>query len=177
ACRSPRLGAKGPALRSRNMHPHLWQRARRAFEICGGFSGWAGCRPGGHAWEGPAEEGFQGGFGGAGLGVRRPLRFLVHKLGLDERQVAELARILNELKTERAQAEVDHRRTLTAFADALAGDTFDAARAGQAGELRVKSAERLRDAVLKALGQIHALLTSEQRVRLAHLIRAGTPTP
>ena len=51
------------------MHPHLWQRARRAFEICGGFSGWAGCRPGGHAWEGPAEEGFQGGFGGAGLGV------------------------------------------------------------------------------------------------------------
>ena len=155
------------------MHPHLWQRARRAFEICGSFGGWAGCRPGGHAWEGPAEDGFQGGFGGAGLGVRRPLRFLVHKLGLDERQVAELARILNELKTERAQAEVDSRRTVAAFADALAGDVFDAAKAGEGGALRVKSAERLRDAVLKALQQIHAVLNPDQRVRLAYLIRTG----
>jgi len=33
-----------------------------------------------------------------------------------------MARILNELKTERAQAAVDDRRTLTAFADALASD-------------------------------------------------------
>jgi len=158
------------------MHPHLWswQRARHAFQTCGSFGGWAGCRPGGHAWEGPAEEGFEGGFGGAGLGVRRPLRFLVHKLGLDERQVAELVRILNELKTERAQAEVDHRRTLAAFADALGGDTFDTARAGEGGDLRVKSAERLRDAVLKALQQIHAILAPDQRVRLAYLLRTGT---
>jgi Spy/CpxP family protein refolding chaperone len=155
-------------------HPWSWLRARRAFEKCGGFGGWAGCHPGGHAWEGPAEEGFETGFGGGGLGVRRPLRFLVHKLGLDERQVAELARILNELKTERAQAEVDHRRTLSAFADALSGDTFDAARASEGGDLRVKSAERLRDAVLKALQQIHAILSPDQRVRLAYLLRTGT---
>jgi hypothetical protein len=158
------------------MHPHLWswQRARRALEKCGGFGGWAACRPGGHAWEGHSEEGFEGGFGGAGLGVRRPLRFLVHKLGLDERQTAEFARILNELKTERAQAEVDSRRTLAAFADALAGENFEAARAGEGGELRVRSAERLRDAVLKALQQIHAVLAPDQRVRLAYLIRTGT---
>jgi Spy/CpxP family protein refolding chaperone len=104
------------------------------------------------------------------------LRFLAHKLGLHENQVTELARILNELKTERAQAEVDRRRTVAAFADALSGDNFDAAKAAEGGDLRVKSAERLRDAVLQALRQIHAVLNPEQRVRLAYLIRTGTLT-
>jgi Spy/CpxP family protein refolding chaperone len=157
------------------MHSQFWSwmHAQRAFPKCGSHGGWAGCGPGVHAWERPAEEGYEGGFGG-GLGVRRPLRFLVHKLGLDERQVPELARILNELKTERAQAEVDQRRTLAAFADAVAGDTFDSAKAAAGGDLRVKSAERLRDGVLKALQQIHALLNPDQRARLAYLIRTGT---
>src|SRR5436309_8406462 len=111
-----------------------------------------------HFWGGPADEMDDDRFDGGGFGVRRPLRFLAHKLDLDERQIAELARILDELKTERAQAEVDRRRSLTAFADALTGDAFDAARAAEAGELRVKSAERLREAVVKALQAIHALL-------------------
>jgi Spy/CpxP family protein refolding chaperone len=110
----------------------------------------------------------------SGFGVRRPLRFLAHKLDLEDRQVTELARILDELKTERAQAEVDRRRTVSAFADALAGDAFDEAKAGEGGELRVQSAQRVRDAVLKALRQIHAILNSEQRARLAYLIRTGT---
>ena len=88
----------------------------------------------------------------APFGVRRPLRFLAFKLGLDERQVAELAQILNELKTERAQAAVDHRRTVAGFADALAGDTFDQAKADTAAELRLDSARKLRDAVVRALG-------------------------
>jgi Spy/CpxP family protein refolding chaperone len=152
-----------------------WRDAKRAFAKCGGFGAWAGFGPGVRPWE-RADEGYEGGFGGAGggHGVRRPLRFLVHKLGLDDRQTTDLARILNELKTERAQAEVDHRRTLTALADALAGDAFDPAKAAEGGELRVKSAERLRDAVLKALRQIHAVLNPEQRERLAYLIRTGT---
>jgi Spy/CpxP family protein refolding chaperone len=146
--------------------------ARRA--SCGGNGGWADCGPENRPWEGHF-EGHEGGFsGGGGLGVRRPLRFLVHKLGLDERQVAELARILNELKTERAQAEVDFHRTVASFADALAGDTFDAAKAAEGGDLRVQSAERLRAAVLKALQQLHAVVSPEQRVRLAYLIRTGT---
>jgi hypothetical protein len=111
---------------------------------------------------------------GGGFGVRRPLRFLAYKLDLDEKQVGELARILDELKTERAQAEVDRRRTLSSFADALSGDTFDVAKATEGGDLRTKSAERVRDAVLKALREIHALLNADQRVRLAYLIRTGT---
>jgi Spy/CpxP family protein refolding chaperone len=150
------------------MHPFFksWRHARHAFPVCGGHGVWRGR---GHADEGAEEEGFGGGFG-----VRRPLRFLAHKLDLDDRQVTELARILDELKTERAQAEVDRRRTLTAFADALGGEAFDDAKATEGGTLRVQSAERVRDAVLKALRQIHALLGPEQRSRLAYLIRTGT---
>jgi Spy/CpxP family protein refolding chaperone len=111
--------------------------------------------------------------GGGPFGVRRPLRFLAYKLELDERQVAELARVLDELKIERAQGEVDRRRSLTAFADAVGGEAFDEARAKEAGALRVSTAERLREAVVKALGRIHALLDADQRERLAYLIRTG----
>ncbi len=111
---------------------------------------------------------------GSAFGVRRPLRFLAHKLDLDDKQIAALVRILDELKTERAQAAVDSRRSLTAFADAIGGAAFDEARAKEAGGLRVATAERLRDAVTKALGRIHALLDDDQRERLAYLIRTGT---
>jgi Spy/CpxP family protein refolding chaperone len=155
------------------MHPfhRAWHGARRAFDICGGFGVWHG--PGGRPEWGPF-EGPEEGFGGGGFGVRRPLRFLAHKLDLNERQVAELAKILDDLKTERAQAEVDRRRTVAAFADALAGENFDAAKADEGGTLRLQSAERLRAAVLKALQQIHAVLNADQRARLAYLIRTGT---
>lgn len=112
--------------------------------------------------------------GGGAFGVRRPLRYLAHKLELDDGQTAELAGILDDLKTERAQAEVDARRSMAAFADAVAGDTFDAARAGEGGTTRVRSAELLRVAVERALGRIHALLHPEQRRRFAYMIRSGT---
>jgi Spy/CpxP family protein refolding chaperone len=114
--------------------------------------------------------------GRSGLGVRRPLRFLAHKLDLDEPQISELARILNDLKTERAQAEVDDRRSLAEFADAVAGDTFDAVKAGSAGERRVQSAAKVRETLVRALEQIHTLLKPDQRQRLAYLIRTGVLT-
>jgi Spy/CpxP family protein refolding chaperone len=111
--------------------------------------------------------------GQPGLGVRRPLRFLAHKLDLDQKQVAELARILDELKIERAQAEVDDRRARAEFADAFLGATFDAGKAAAAGERRVHSAAQLRDALTRALTAIHAVLHPEQRERFAYLIRTG----
>jgi Spy/CpxP family protein refolding chaperone len=111
--------------------------------------------------------------GRSSFGVRRPLRFLAYKLDLNDKQVTELARILNELKTERAQAEVDDRRSLAEFADAVAGEAFDAAKAGSAGERRVQSTARVRETLIHALQQIHALLNPEQRERLAYLIRTG----
>jgi Spy/CpxP family protein refolding chaperone len=105
--------------------------------------------------------------------VRRPLRFLIHKLDLSEKQATQLARIIDELKTERAQSEVDERRTTASFADALAGDTFDDATATAAAKRRAESAERVANAVLEALRQIHALLEPEQREIFAYLTRSG----
>jgi len=154
---------------------HWWKSRQRAAE-CGAY---AGCSPehaAGHwrrRWAAPPDA---GDLGGGAFGVRRPLRFLAYKLDLNEEQVAQLARILNEVKTERAQAEVDSRRTLAAFADAVAGSTFDEQRAAEAAALRIRSAERLREVVVKALASIHALLEPEQRERLAYLIRTGTLT-
>jgi Spy/CpxP family protein refolding chaperone len=117
----------------------------------------------------PGEEGF----GGGGFGVRRPLRFLAHKLDLDEKQVAEVARILDELKTERAQVAVDDRRSLSEFADALGGEAFDGTKASTAGDRRVESAKRLRETLIQSLQKIHAVLNPQQRERLAYLIRTG----
>jgi Spy/CpxP family protein refolding chaperone len=105
--------------------------------------------------------------------VRRPLRFLVHKLELDDKQAAAVAKILDELKTERAQGEVDDHRAVSALADAIAGETFDRAGAEGAAKRRTESAERLAAAVQKALAELHALLDAEQREMLAFLIRSG----
>ena len=112
-------------------------------------------------------------FGGGAFGVRRPLRFMAWKLSLSESQVNALAKILNDLKTERAQAAVDNRRAVSALADAVAGEAFDATKAKAAAGDRVKSAEKIRDAVVTALGQIHAILQPGQREQLAYLIRTG----
>jgi Spy/CpxP family protein refolding chaperone len=114
--------------------------------------------------------------GGGSFGVRRPLRFLAHRLDLDEKQIGDLAYLLSELKTERAQAAVDHRRTVAGFADVIAGEAFDEGQAATVAAERVKSAERLRDALVKALGRIHALLHPDQRAKFAYLIRTGALT-
>ena len=126
-------------------------------------------------WEEMARR-WAGGADGGEFGVRRPLRFLAYKLELDEKQVGDLARILNELKTERAQAEVDARRTTAAFADAVGGAVFDEGKANEGATQRVQSAEKLKTAVQKALREIHAVLSDEQRQRLAYLIRTGVVT-
>jgi Spy/CpxP family protein refolding chaperone len=111
---------------------------------------------------------------GGGFGVRRPLRFLAWKLELREEQVTQLATILNALKTERAQNDVDDRRALAMLADAVAAEGFDATKAGEAAKLREQSAARLEREVVEAVGKIHALLDPEQRERFAYLLRTGT---
>jgi hypothetical protein len=157
-----------------------WWRAHRGGASCHDY---AGCGPadrpthgrhhGFRDWREYAASHGEGEFGAGAFGVRRPLRVLAFKLQLDDQQVGELARILDELKTERAQAEVDGRRATAAFADAISSEQFDQQRASEGGALRVGSAEHLRDAVVKALGRIHALLDADQRERLAYLIRTG----
>ena len=173
------LGAKAPAKEDVSMHPGFyrwWHGACCEDEVCFGMPAGYGpsCGPsfGGHFAGGGWAEG--GDFGSGSFGVRRPLRFLAYKLDLSEQQVGDLAKILDELKTERAQGEVDRRRTVAAFADAVGGATFDGKKAQEGAALRVQSAERLRDAVLKALERIHGVLDEAQRGKLAYLIRTGT---
>jgi Spy/CpxP family protein refolding chaperone len=165
------------------MHPGMmawwkWkQAAHHGNAHCGPVAGGGACgsgEGGGEAYAGG--DAFDADYGGGSFGVRRPLRFLAHKLDLDDKQVGELAHVLSELKTERAQAAVDHRRTVAGFADVIASEAFDEAKAGAVAAERVKSAERLRDALVKALGRIHALLKPEQRARFAYLIRTGALT-
>ena len=124
----------------------------------------------------PEDDAAALGFGSGAFGVRRPLRFLAFKLGLEGAQVAQLAKILDDVKTERAQAAVDHRRTLSAFADAVSGEAFDQSKADSGAKLRLESADRVKAAVLTALERLHAILDQEQRARLAYLIRTGTLT-
>ena len=159
------------------MHPGFmgWWHARRAGH----------CGPGGmHAqgwgppWSGHSHGGGgggdEGGFdGGGGFGVRRPLRFLAYKLELDDAQVEALARVLSDLKTERAQAAVDQRRTTTTIADAFASETFDASKVEAAVADRAKTAERVGQAVRGALEKIHGILRPDQRTKLAYLLRTG----
>ena len=110
---------------------------------------------------------------GASFGVRRPLRFLAWKLDLDEKQTAELAKILADLKTERAQADVEGRRAASALADITSAPDFDLAKAKEATDLKVKSAQRVGAALVDALARLHTLLDPDQRERLAYLVRTG----
>lgn len=166
------------------MFPHEMGESWRARGGCRGEGFFRGLGFGMHAHHGHGSgmHGHHGGDGfgmhgrhgdGGGFGVRRPLRFLAYRLELDERQTAELARILDDLRTEHAQAAVDERRAIAAIADALAGDALDAAKLAEAGDARVASAQRLRGAVVTALGKLHALLDPEQRAQLAFLVRTG----
>ena len=154
--------------------PH-WKRQylRDVYAIrhCGGGEETPGERSYAMSGEDPMEFGF---LGAPSLRVRRPLRFLTYKLDLQDNQVAELAKILDEIKTERAQVAVDHRRALSAFADAVEGGDYDEARAAAGAQIRVQSAERLKGAVLNALGRLHKMLDPRQRSSLAYLIRTGT---
>lgn len=151
------------------MFHHTWRRAY-AFAVPAGCCTDAGPQEFSRH-EMSAQEG--GPWGGSAFGVRRPLRFLAAKLGLDDVQLRKLAEILDELKTERAQAAVDERRTLSAFAEALAAETFDATRAASGATLRSESGDRVGKAVVRALERIHAMLRPDQRERFAYLIRTG----
>ena len=107
------------------------------------------------------------------FGARRPLRFLIERLQLDDPQAAELARILSDLRLEREQAELDRKRARGDLADQLASDTIDPTRLREAAEVRVDAAGRERDAAVTAVERLHALLNPDQRLKLATIVRTG----
>ena len=160
------------------MHPGFYSWWNSAREHDEGAS--THCHPG-HGGQRGRGRGHRRGYwaGGRGrpdFGVRRPLRFMTHKLELDDEQVQQLARILNDLKTERAQRGVDEARALGHIADALDAESFDRDKAQQALDTRVKSTQQVENAVLEALVATHGLLNAEQRTKLAYMLRSGQLT-
>jgi hypothetical protein len=157
---------------------------------------WYGCRPGA-TWRGPLAYAACGPstvdpswadaeprlgiswsevhdpWAGGGFGVARPLRFLALRLGLDRDQVAELAKILDRVKIERAQASVDLRRAAAEVAETLEAPDFDRERARGVHERRLEASRRVQDALTRAIEELHQLLDADQRRRLATLIRSG----
>lgn len=167
------------------MHPGFWAWWRRQAEAAA-EGGWSGCAVG------VPHPGFRSGRGcgsgepagqrwhmsqsleeGGGFGVRRPLRFLAHKLELNDEQVTRLAAILSTLKTERAQSEVDARRRTASLAEAFEASSFDAAKVEAAAAQQLESAARLQSSVKVALSEMHALFDEAQRKKFAYLLRAG----
>ena len=121
---------------------HRWKRStqERAEEQ------WASeCGRGGWRRRHGDENHYRAGGHGRGFGVRRPLRYMAHRLDLDDDQVDTLAGILNALKTERAQARLDEERSIAGVADAVEGESFDVQVAAEALALRVAAAERLKE--------------------------------
>jgi hypothetical protein len=162
------------------MHPgFLWYWNRR--HGCRAAYSYAACGPstGAHGFRVETELRLGGArldedaFGAAPFGVRRPLRFLGWRLHLRPEQLEQAARILEQLKIERAQPAVDLRRSAAELADAVAGGAFDGARAAAARERRLEAARRVEDAIRRALEELHGMLDERQRAQLARLIRTG----
>jgi Spy/CpxP family protein refolding chaperone len=97
---------------------------------------------------------------------------MARQLELDEEQVEEMARILDDLKTQRAQARVDRRKAVSVFADAFLADAFDGDGVREACKARAESEREVEDAVFRALERTFAVLDKEQRKRLAYLLRS-----
>ena len=156
------------------MHPGFYYRWKRSQEDRGGEERVSAC--GREGWRRHRRSHGHSGVQASGFGVRRPLRYMAHRLDLDDEQIDTLAGILNLLKTERAQARLDEQRSIAGIADAVDGDEFDAAAAAEALSARVEAAERLKEEVLTTLQKTHEMLDPEQRKRLAYLLRSGQLT-
>jgi Spy/CpxP family protein refolding chaperone len=109
-------------------------------------------------------------------GMRRPLRFLIAQLDLDDAQASAVSKALDDLRLEREQAGLDRRRAGSKIADLVAADTIDRAALEAAADVRVQAAQRARDAVVTAVTAVHGVLKPEQRVKLSMLLRGGPLT-
>lgn len=164
------------------MHPGYlwyWKQRQRHDNSCGPTYASAWCETGTHRsgpeWTFHASSRQRGDsiFGSGGFGIRRPVRFLSERLDLSEKQVSQLARIVERIRIEREQAAVDLRRAAGQFADALEASDFLLDAAESAGQRRVDAAKSVQEVVSRSLQQLHELLDEDQRDELASLIRTG----
>ena len=110
---------------------------------------------------------------GRNFGVRRPLRYLTYHLDLDENQTRRMASVLNQLKTEREQAELDEKRTTAELARLLENGTPTLDEARQALAARVESAKVLQEETAKAIVSVSDFLDDDQREQFINLLLTG----
>lgn len=114
--------------------------------------------------------------GSRSFGVRRPLRYLAHHLDLDESQTRRMATVLNSLKTEREQAELDEKRTTAAMAALLESGTPTLAEVREVLSARTQSTEQLNEETAKGLVAISDFLDQDQREEFINLLLTGVVT-
>ncbi len=114
---------------------------------------------------------------GGDFGVRRPLRYLRYHLDLDDSQSRRMAAVLNRLKLEREQAQVDEKRSVQAVAGLLSEAVTDRAALQdalkEALSPRVTTAQHLQAEVARALQEICEILDDDQRNQFADLVASG----
>ncbi len=114
--------------------------------------------------------------GGRNFGVRRPLRYLAFKLELDDAQTRKMATVLNQLKTEKEQAGVDEKRTVTALAGLLESGTPSREELDNVLQSRTETASRMNDETARAVIAISELLDDDQRGEFVNLLLTGAFT-
>lgn len=113
---------------------------------------------------------------GGDFGVRRPLRYLRYHLDLDESQSRRMAAVLNRLKLDREQAQLDEKRSVQAVAALLVEQDLQVEELKVALSQRVKSAEHLQNEVARALVEVRELLDQDQCAQFADLLATGAIT-
>jgi hypothetical protein len=87
-----------------------------------------------------------------------------------------MARVLNQLKTERDQAALDEKRTVASVAVLLENGTPTLDEVREALQGRVASAEQLREETAKAVVAISDFLDQDQREEFINLLLTGSVT-
>ena len=111
---------------------------------------------------------------GSDFGVRRPLRYLSHRLDLDDSQVRRMASVLNQLKTAREQAALDEKRSIAALAELLADGTPTLEQCRQTLGSRLGTTKQLNEETAKGIVAISDLLDDDQREEFTNLLLTGS---
>jgi hypothetical protein len=94
-------------------------------------------------------------------------------LNLTEAQIRDVVDVLDKLKTDYNQAQLDRDRSTSEIAAVFSGAEFDSTRASAALSMRTRATDALNQELLAAMQRIFALLNEDQRRDFAYLLRSG----
>ena len=107
------------------------------------------------------------------FGARRPLRYLSYHLDLDESQRRNIATVLDRLKIEREQSELDEKKTVAEIAGLIGKEGLSVDDLRGALRPRVASSENLQATIAKSIHDIVEILDPDQREEFAFMLRSG----